>query len=59
MRPSIFVAEAPSDFAITLTLMERLRHLGHDPNWRRRPSVLDRIQGLTASPGRGRKAKAQ
>ena len=41
------------------SLMERLRHLGHDPNWRRRPSVLDRIQGLTASPGRGRKAKAQ
>lgn len=31
-------------------LMSRLRHLGSDPNWRRRPSVLDRIQGLTAPP---------
>lgn len=40
------------------SLMARLRHLGHDPNWRRRPSVLDRIQGLTTSPGRARKAKA-
>jgi hypothetical protein len=32
------------------TLMSRLRALGSDPNWRRRPSVLDRIQGLTAPP---------
>jgi putative transposase len=32
-------------------LMSRLRGLGCDPNWRRRPSVLDRIQGLTAPPG--------
>jgi hypothetical protein len=31
-------------------LMSRLRALGSDPNWRRRPSVLDRIQGLTAPP---------
>ena len=31
-------------------LMSRLRDLGCDPNWRRRPSVLDRIQGLTAPP---------
>jgi hypothetical protein len=31
-------------------LMSRLRDLGSDPNWRRRPSVLDRIQGLTAPP---------
>ena len=28
-----------------------------DPNWRRRPSILDRILGLTAPPGRPRKAK--
>jgi hypothetical protein len=40
-------------------LMERLRGLGHDPNWRRRPSVLDRIQGLTASSGRARNERAQ
>ncbi|AUX46375.1 uncharacterized protein SOCE26_078810 [Sorangium cellulosum] len=31
-------------------LMLRFRDLGSDPNWRRRPSVLDRIQGLTAPP---------
>lgn len=39
-------------------LMSCLRHLGHDPNWRRRPSVLDTIQGLAAPPGRKRNAKA-
>lgn len=27
-----------------------IRYLGQDPNWRRRPSVLDGIQGLTAPP---------
>lgn len=32
-------------------LMSRLRDMGSDPNWRRRPSVLDKIQGLTAPPG--------
>jgi hypothetical protein len=31
-------------------LMARLRAFGADPNWRRRPSVLDKIQGLTAPP---------
>jgi hypothetical protein len=31
-------------------LMSRFRDFGSDPNWRRRPSVLDRIQGLTAPP---------
>lgn len=39
-------------------LMSRLRDLGSDPNWRRRPSVLDRIQGLTAPPGRPRRARS-
>jgi hypothetical protein len=39
-------------------LMATLRHLGHDPNWRKRPSVLDTIQGLTAPPGRKRNQKA-
>jgi hypothetical protein len=37
-------------------LMSRLRDLGSDPNWRRRPSVLDRIQGLTAPPVPRRRA---
>ncbi len=31
-------------------LMSRLRSMGRDINWRRRPSVLDRILGLTAPP---------
>jgi IS4 transposase len=38
-------------------LMSLLRHLGHDPNWRRRPSVLDQLQGLVAPPGRPRKSR--
>jgi hypothetical protein len=40
------------------SLLAALRHLGRDPNWRRRPSVLDTIQGLTAPPGRKRNQKA-
>lgn len=39
-------------------LMGRLRSLSQDPNWRRSPSVLDRLQGLTAPPGRKRNSKA-
>src|ERR1019366_4911397 len=38
-------------------LMSRLRNFGSDPNWRRRPSVLDRIQGLTAPPKERRRAR--
>ena len=38
-------------------LMSRLRGLGSDPNWRRRPSVLDRIQGLTAPPAPKRRTR--
>lgn len=41
------------------SVMTSLRHLGHDPNWRRRPSVLDTIQGLSAPPARARSAKAR
>ncbi len=36
-------------------LMTLIRHMGHDPNWRRRPSVLDQLQGLVAPPAKGRK----
>ncbi len=39
-------------------LMSRLRDFGSDPNWRRRPSVLDKIQGLTAPPKPSRGARA-
>jgi len=34
-----------------------LFHLGHDPNWRSRPSVLDQMRGWRISPGRPRQAK--
>jgi len=36
-----------------------LRARGHDPNWRRRPSILDELRGRTAPPGRPRRAKAE
>ena len=39
------------------SLLGSLRLLGHDPNWRRRPSVLDKIQGQTGEPGRPRDKK--
>jgi hypothetical protein len=31
---------------------------GRDPNWRNRPSVLDKLHGFTVPPGRPRKQKA-
>lgn len=37
-------------------LARLIRSRGHDPNWRRRPSVLDSLRGTTAPPGRPRKA---
>ncbi len=40
-------------------LLARVRLLGHDPNWRRRPSVLDELQGLTASPFPSSKARGK
>jgi putative transposase len=39
-------------------LMLRLRYLGSDPNRRWRPSVLDRIQGLTAPPKSQRRTRS-
>lgn len=38
-------------------IAEYLFHLGHDPNWRNRPSVLDQMRGWRVSPGRPRSAK--
>ena len=34
-----------------------LEHLGKDPNWRRRPSILDQLRGWRISPGRPRKER--
>ena len=55
---SRLLQDAASTQAEWNSLLANLRHLGHDPNWRRRPSVLDTIQGLTAAPGRKRNQKA-
>jgi hypothetical protein len=38
-------------------LSELIANDGRDPNWRKRPSVLDRLLGLTAPHGRPRKKK--
>lgn len=38
-------------------LASAIHHLSSDPNWRRRPSVLDRMLGFTAAPGRPRRLK--
>lgn len=38
-------------------IADYLFHLGHDPNWRRSPSVLDQMRGWRTTPGRPRKAK--
>lgn len=38
-------------------LADLIANEGRDPNWRRRPSVLDTILGLTAPRGRPRKKK--
>ena len=38
-------------------IADYLFHLGHDPNWRSRPSVLDQMRGWRISPGRSRRAK--
>lgn len=48
--------QAPSVFEWN-RVMAGVRSLGQDPNWRRSPSVLDTIQGLTAPPGPARGAK--
>ena len=37
-------------------LADYLEHLGKDPNWRRRPSILDQLRGWRITPGRPRKA---
>ena len=38
-------------------LADVIRARGHDPNWRRGPSVLEQLHGITAPPGRPRKAR--
>jgi hypothetical protein len=36
-----------------------LLHCGTDPNWRRRPSVLDQLRGWKVRPGRKRRSKGR
>lgn len=40
-------------------LAEYMEHLGKDPNWRCRPSVLDQLRGWKISPGRKKAASAK
>ena len=40
------------------TLAELAAHASRDPNWRRRPSVLDTLLGFVAEPGRPRCQKS-
>jgi hypothetical protein len=39
-------------------LAELIAEEGRDPNWRKRPSVLDTILGLTARPGAARERRS-
>ena len=48
---------APDDLDVWNAKLRDIRALGHDPNWRRRPSVLDRLLGLTGKPARKRREK--
>jgi hypothetical protein len=38
-------------------LAAHLTHLGKDPNWRNRPSILDQLRGWRITPGRPRRAR--
>lgn len=38
-------------------IADHLQHLGRDPNWRRRPSILDQLRGWKVSPGRSKSAR--
>jgi len=38
-------------------LARGIRSRGHDPNWRSRPSPLDRLRGTTAPPGRPKRSR--
>ena len=35
-----------------------LEHMGRDPNWRRRPSILDQLRGWRITPGRSKGIKS-
>jgi putative transposase len=38
-------------------IAEHLEHLGKDPNWRSRPSILDQMRGWAITPGRSKVAR--
>ena len=40
------------------SLAGAIRHLSLDPNWRRNPSVMDRVKGRVSAPGRPRRSTA-
>ena len=52
---ALFIDDTPLEYWNHLA--ELMANEGRDPNWRSRPSVLDRLLGLTAPRGRPRKKK--
>ena len=40
-------------------LADLIVHMGEDPNWRRRPSVLDQLRGWRAAPTTKRKLSSR
>jgi hypothetical protein len=58
MRIADTLALDPKDAAPNWQqIADYLFHLGLDPNWRNRPSVLDQMRGWRISPGRPRRQK--
>jgi len=53
----ILLAIKRDDLEIWERAARVLRARAHDPNWRRRPSILDQLRGITAPPGRPRRSR--
>lgn len=41
------------------SITETLEHMGKDPNWRRRPSILDQLRGWKVQPAKPKKMKME
>lgn len=57
LGPLLLLALQLDDPARWEKVARALRHRAEDPNWRARPSHLDRLRGSVASPGRPRRGK--
>jgi putative transposase len=54
---ALVTAMAVDESARWERLASVIRARGHDPNWRSRPSQLDKLRGTTAPPGRPRETR--